>query len=273
MVFRPTVRYGIHKTVTTEQKKTIEVEYFNRVVRVTLKRPDVLNALNTELRRELIDSLREIDQSADVGCIILTGEGRAFAAGADIAELANKSHLDACREDLLADWQGFTQLRTPTIAAVNGYALGGGCELAMMCDIIIASEQAKFGQPEIKLGLIPGMGGTQRLTSLIGKARAMDMILTGRMMDATEALQAGLVARLFPADTLLDEAMSIAVTIAGYSKHTAIAAREAVDHSLECSLAAGLLYERRNYHSLWATDDAKEGMQAFLQKREPVFRH
>ncbi len=273
MAFRPTVRYGIHETVTTKQMKTIELEHINRVVRVTLKRPEVLNALNSELRRELIGALHEVDQSSDVGCIVLTGEGRAFAAGADIAELASKTHRDACREDLLADWQGFAQLRTPTIAAVNGYALGGGCELALMCDIIIASENARFGQPEIKLGLIPGMGGTQRLTKLIGKARAMDMILTGRMMDAAEALQTGLVARLFPADTLLKEAMTMAATIAGYSKHTAIAAREAVDQSLECSLAAGLLYERRNYHALWATDDAKEGMAAFLEKRDPVFRH
>jgi enoyl-CoA hydratase len=252
---------------------TIELERHERVVCVTLNRPEVLNALNAELRREMISALQEIDQNTDVGCIVVTGKGRAFAAGADIEELASKSHLDACRENLLADWQGFAGLRTPTIAAVNGYALGGGCELAMMCDIIIASEAAKFGQPEIKLGLIPGMGGTQRLASLIGKAKAMDMILTGRMMDAREALQAGLISQIFPAATLLDEAMAMAATIAGYSKHTAIAAREAVDQSLECGLSAGVLYERRNYHSLWATEDAKEGMRAFLEKREAVFNH
>jgi enoyl-CoA hydratase len=251
---------------------TIEIQHRERVVCVTLNRPDVLNALNAELRQELIGTLQEMDQSPDVGCIVVTGRGRAFAAGADIEELAGKSHLQVCREDLLADWQGFANLRTPTIAAVNGYALGGGCELAMMCDMIIASDNARFGQPEIKLGLIPGMGGTQRLTRLIGKAKTMDMILTGRMMDAAEALQAGLVSRIYPADTLVEEAMNIATTIAGFSKHSAIAARESVDHSLECGLAAGLIYERRNYHSLWATDDAHEGMQAFLERREAKFQ-
>lgn len=253
--------------------KTIEIQNYGRVVCITLNRPEVLNALNAEMRQELIASLQAMDSSLDVGCILLTGKGRAFAAGADISELASTSHLDACRNDLLADWSGFAALRTPTIAAVNGYALGGGCELAMMCDTILASENAKFGQPEIKLGLIPGMGGTQRLTHLIGKAKAMDMILTGRMMDATEALQSGLVARVYPTETLITQALAMATTIAGYSKHTAIAAREAVEQSQECGISAGLMYERRNYHSLWATRDAQEGMHAFLEKREPHFEH
>lgn len=251
---------------------TIQVEQHDRVVLVRLNRPEKLNALNSELRCELLRVMQPLDRDPGVGCFVITGSERAFAAGADIGELASKSYAEVQQEDLLADWQQIAALRTPKIAAVAGYALGGGCELAMMCDLIYAADSAKFGQPEIKLGLIPGMGGSQRLTKLVGKAKAMDLILTGRMMDADEAERAGLVARVFPAAELLPETLAAAQTIAGYSKPTAIVAREAVDQALEVGLRDGLLFERRGYHALWATQDAQEGMAAFLEKREPRFR-
>ena len=252
---------------------TILIERKGRVVIVQLNRPKVLNALNTETMHELLTAMQPLDRDPEVGCFILTGSERAFAAGADIKELASKSYIDLIHEDFLAGWQAFAALRTPKIAAVAGYALGGGCELAMMCDMIFAADTAKFGQPEIKLGLIPGMGGSQRLTRLVGKAKAMDMILTGRTIDAEEAERAGLVSRIIPADKLMEETLAAAETIAGYGKPAAIAAREAVNQALEGSLQEGILFERRIYHALWATEDAQEGMQAFIEKRDPDFKN
>ena len=249
----------------------ILIERRGRVAIVRLNRPHVLNALNADVMREMVESLRPLDQDPDIGCFIITGSDRAFAAGADIKEMEAKSYMDMFQEDYFAGWDGFTALRTPKIAAVSGYALGGGCELAMMCDMIYAADTAKFGQPEIKLGVIPGIGGSQRLTKLIGKAKAMDMILTGRMMDAEEAEQSGLVARVVPTERLLDETLEAARTIASYGKPAAMVAREAVDRALELSLREGLLFERRTFHALFATQDQKEGMRAFIEKREPAF--
>lgn len=251
---------------------SISVERKGRVVIVRLNRPQVLNALNSEVMHDMISTMQTLDRDPDVGCFIVTGSDRAFAAGADIMELEAKSYQDMYREDFLSGWEAFAALRTPKIAAVSGYALGGGCELAMMCDMIFASETAKFGQPEIKLGLIPGMGGSQRLTRLVGKSKAMDLILTGRMMGAEEAERAGLVARVIPDDKLMEETLAAAEAIAAHSKRAAIAAREAVDRALELSLREGILFERRTYHALWATQDAKEGMRAFIEKREPDFK-
>jgi enoyl-CoA hydratase len=249
----------------------IKVEQRDRVVTVHLHRPAVLNALNTELMTELVDALRPLDRDPGVGCFVITGSERAFAAGADIREMAPKSAVEMFAEDFFAGWDGFTALRTPKVAAVAGYALGGGCELAMMCDLIYAADSARFGQPEITLGVIPGIGGTQRLTRLVGKAKAMDMILTGRLMDATEAEQAGLVARVFPADRLLAETMAAAEKIAAAGKLAAMTAREAVDRALEVGLREGLLFERRVFHALFATEDQTEGMRAFLEKRPARF--
>ena len=251
---------------------SIQLERRGRVVVIRLNRPEVLNALNSTLMNELVTSMQALDRDPDVGCFVLTGSEKAFAAGADIKELASKSYMDMFHEDFFAPWDNFTALRTPKIAAVLGYALGGGCELAMMCDMIFAADTARFGQPEIKLGLIPGMGGSQRLTRLIGKARAMDLILTGRTLGAEEAERAGLVARVIPAAQLMEQTLVAAETIAAYSKTATIAAREAVDRALEGSLREGILFERRTYYALWATADAGEGMRAFMEKREPVFR-
>lgn len=251
---------------------TILVERQGRVAIMRLNRPKVLNALNAEMMRDLVTAMQALDRDPGVGCFVITGSERAFAAGADIKELASKSYTEMLQEDFFAGWDAFTALRTPKIAAVSGYALGGGCELAMMCDMIIAADTAKFGQPEIKLGLIPGMGGSQRLTKLVGKAKAMDMILTGRMMDAAEAERAGLAARVIPAAQLMEETLAAAQTIANYSKVTAVVAREAVQQALETGLHEGILFERRTYYALWATEDANEGMQAFVEKREPVFK-
>ncbi|MCA9978462.1 MAG: enoyl-CoA hydratase [Anaerolineales bacterium] len=250
---------------------TLLIERQGRVAIIQLNRPQVLNALNSEVMWELVTAMQELDRDPDIGCFVITGSERAFAAGADIKELAAKSYLDMLREDFFAPWDTFTALRTPKIAAVSGYALGGGCELAMMCDMIFAADTAKFGQPEIKLGLIPGMGGSQRLTRLVGKAKAMDMILTGRMMGAEEAERAGLVARVIAADRFMEETLAAATTIATYSKITVVVAREAVERALEGSLREGILFERRTYYALWATEDANEGMRAFIEKREPVF--
>ncbi|MGQ0840874.1 enoyl-CoA hydratase [Actinokineospora sp.] len=249
----------------------LKIERTGRVVTVRLHRPEVLNALSTELLDELMTALRPLDRDPDVGCFLITGSDRAFAAGADIGEMAPKSAVDMFVEDFFAGWDEFAALRTPKIAAVAGYALGGGCELAMMCDFIIAADNARFGQPEIKLGVIPGIGGTQRLTGLVGKAKAMDLILTGRLMDAEEAERCGLVARVVPADRLLAEATAAATTVASYSKPATMVAREAVDRALEVGLADGLLFERRTFHALFATDDQTEGMRAFLDKRPPRF--
>lgn len=251
---------------------TIDIKKTGRVVLVTLNRPDALNALNTEMMKEMVSELTPLDKDPGVGCFVITGSDKAFAAGADIKEMVSLDYMDLFYEDFFAAWRGIAQLRTPKIAAVSGYALGGGCELAMMCDFIIASKSAKFGQPEIKLGVIPGMGGSQRLTKLVGKSKAMDLVLTGRMMDADEAERAGLVSRIVENDKLLDEAMDAASTIASYGKASVMIAREAVDRALEGSLQEGLLYERRVFHSLFATEDQKEGMAAFAEKRTPNFK-
>jgi enoyl-CoA hydratase len=251
---------------------TLKIERHDRVVTVRLHRPHALNALSGELLAELLDALRPLDRDPDVGCFVVTGSEKVFAAGADIKEMAGKSAVDMAAEDYFADWEEFAALRTPKIAAVNGYALGGGCELAMMCDLIIAGESAVFGQPEIKLGVIPGIGGTQRLTRMVGRAKAMDLILTGRTMNAREAEAAGLVSRVVPDDRVLPEAMEAAATIASYGRPAVRAARESVDRALETGLRDGLLFERRVFHALFATEDQKEGMSAFKEKRTPVFK-
>ncbi|MGI9611672.1 MAG: enoyl-CoA hydratase-related protein [Acidimicrobiales bacterium] len=252
--------------------QTIKLERHDRVVLVRIHRPDALNALNRTVLTEIVDALTPLDSDPSVGCFVITGGERAFAAGADIKEMEHRSHMELYHDNFLGGWDAFVALRTPKLAAVSGYALGGGNELAMMCDTIYAADDARFGQPEIKLGLIPGMGGTQRLTRLVGKAKAMDMILTGRMTTASEAEQAGLVARVFPADRLIDEVLAIAATIASYGKGTAMLARDAVNQSLEGPLGAGLQFERHVYHSIFSTDDAAEGIAAFVEKRDPEFK-
>jgi len=254
--------------MTTE---TIIVERRGRVGIVRLNRPQALNALNATLRNELLGAVEAFDADADVGCILITGSDKAFAAGADIKEMADKSYIDIFRADYAADYERLTRVRKPVIAAVAGFALGGGCELAMMCDFIIAADNAKFGQPEIKLGIIPGIGGTQRLARAVGKAKAMDLILTGRMMDAAEAERSGLVARVVPAASLMEEAIKAAETIAAMSQPSLLAAKEAVNRSFETSLAEGVRFERRVFHALFATKDRKEGMAAFIEKRPPRF--
>lgn len=259
--------------MTSKQYETIEVERHDKVVLVTLSREPALNALNKQLTDEVIDALSDYDQDPEVGCFVLTGKGKAFAAGADIKEMASKSYDQTFYENMFAKWDLFAGMRTPKIAAVNGFALGGGCELAMMCDIIFASENAKFGQPEIKLGVIPGMGGSQRLTRLIGRAKAMDMILTGRMMDAEEAERSGLVARIFAADKLVEESLNTAAQIASMGRMAAMTAIEAIDRAEHTSLSEGILFERRLFHSLFATADQKEGMAAFMDKRAANFKN
>jgi enoyl-CoA hydratase len=251
--------------------ETIIVERRGRVGIVRLNRPQALNALNATLKNELLAAVETFDAAADVGCILLTGSDKAFAAGADIKEMADKSYIDMSRADYAGDYERLTRVRKPLIAAVAGFALGGGCELAMLCDFIIAADNAKFGQPEIKLGIIPGIGGTQRLTHAVGKAKAMDMILTGRMMDAAEAERSGLVARVVPAASLMEEAIKVAETIAALSEPSLIAAKEAINRSFETSLAEGVRFERRTFHALFATKDRKEGMTAFVEKRPPRF--
>ena len=249
----------------------LKIERNGRVVTARLHRPEVLNALSSELMRELVGALQPLDRDPEVGCFVITGSERVFAAGADIREMAPKSSIEMFDEDYFAGWDAFAALRTPKLAAVCGYALGGGCELAMMCDLVFAAHDAVFGQPEIKLGVIPGIGGTQRLTRLVGKAKAMDLILTGRTMDATEAERCGLVARIYPAERLMHEAAAAAAVIASSSKPALMAAREAVDRALEVGLREGALFERRLFHALFASQDQKEGMSAFLEKRAPDF--
>jgi len=251
--------------------QTIIVERRGRVGIVRLNRPQALNALNVTLKDELLGAVEAFDADANVGCILMTGSDKAFAAGADIKEMADQTYIDIFRADYTADYERLARVRKPIIAAVAGFALGGGCELAMMCDLIIAADNAKFGQPEIKLGVIPGIGGTQRLTRAVGKAKAMDLILTGRMMDAAEAERSGLVARVVPAASLMEEAMKVAETIAAMSQPSLIAAKEAVNRSFETSLAEGVRFERRVFHALFATKDRKEGMAAFIEKRRPRF--
>jgi enoyl-CoA hydratase len=252
--------------------ETILVTRDDRVGTITLNRPKALNALNSQVMNEVVSAAAEFDSDPGIGAIIVTGSGeKAFAAGADIKEMADLSFADVFSSDFFAAWSKFAATRTPTIAAVAGYALGGGCELAMMCDLVFASETARFGQPEITLGVIPGIGGTQRLTKLVGKAKAMDLILTGRVLDAAEAERAGLVSRVLPADRLMPEALAAAATIASFGKVAAMAAREAVDRALEVGLREGILFERRSFHALFATEDQSEGMRAFLEKRQPRF--
>jgi len=253
--------------------QTILVDHQDRVATITLNRPDALNALNAQVMTEVTTAAAELDADPGVGAIIVTGSAKAFAAGADIKEMSALSFADVFSADYFAAWAKFAAVRTPTIAAVSGYALGGGCELAMMCDLLIAADTAKFGQPEIKLGVLPGMGGSQRLTRAIGKAKAMDLILTGRNMDAAEAERSGLVSRLVPADELLREAQAVATTIAQMSLSAARMAKEAVNRAFESPLSEGLLYERRLFHSAFATDDQSEGMAAFIAKRAPNFTH
>jgi len=241
---------------------------------ITLNRPKQLNALNDQLMNELGSALQNFDSDADIGCIVITGSEKAFAAGADIAAMAHYSFADVYKGDYITrNWETLRSIRKPVIAAVSGFALGGGCELAMMCDFIIAADNAKFGQPEIKLGIIPGAGGTQRLPRAVGKAKAMDMALTGRMMDATEAERAGLVSRVVAADKLMDETLGAALTIAGFSQVAVMAAKEAVNRAFESSLSDGMLFERRMFHALFATADQKEGMAAFIEKRPAQFKH
>jgi len=244
-----------------------------RVGFVTIDRPQALNAVDTEVMEGLLGAVAAFDRDEDIGCIVLTGAGKAFIAGADIKEMADKSFLDMYVADTQSAWETLASTRTPMVAAVNGFALGGGCEIAMICDFIIAAETAKFGQPEIKLGVIPGWGGTQRLARAVGKAKAMDLILTGRMMDAREAEACGLVARVVPADRLMEDALAAAETIAAYSKPSVLAAKESVNRAFETTLAEGIRFERRLFHALFSTEDQKEGMKAFAEKREPVFRH
>ncbi|WP_299547791.1 enoyl-CoA hydratase [uncultured Tateyamaria sp.] len=253
--------------------ETIIVEVENHIAKVTLNRPDALNALNDQLLSELADALGGCQANDKVRCIVITGSEKAFAAGADIAMMKDKSYTEVFTEDLFGpETDAIVRVRKPMIAAVSGYALGGGCELAMMCDFIIASDTAKFGQPEINLGVMAGIGGTQRLTRAVGKAKAMDMSLTGRFMDAEEAERSGLVSRVVPAKKLMDEAMSAAEKIAEKSMISVMAVKEAVNRSFETPLREGLLFERRVFHSLFATEDQKEGMTAFLEKREAQFR-
>jgi enoyl-CoA hydratase len=221
---------------------------------------------------ELVQAIDAFEADEAIGCLLITGSEKAFAAGADIKEMADKTFIEAYLGNFAADWHAPTRARKPIVAAVAGFALGGGCELAMQCDIIIAADNAKFGQPEIKLGVIPGIGGTQRLTRAVGKAKAMDLILTGRMMDAAEAERANLVARVVPAANLMDEAMKAADTIANMSLPSVLAGKEAVNRAFESSLAEGVVFERRIFHALFATEDQKEGMQAFIEKREAQFR-
>ncbi|MDR2153831.1 MAG: enoyl-CoA hydratase [Burkholderiaceae bacterium] len=241
---------------------------------ITLNRPKQLNALSGELMRELGRALKDYDADPAIGCIIVTGSEKAFAAGADISAMAHYSFTDVYRDDFITrDWETMRGIRKPVIAAVSGFALGGGCELAMMCDFIIAADNARFGQPEIKLGVIPGAGGTQRLPRAIGKAKAMDMALTARLITADEAERAGLVSRVVPQDKLMDEALGAALTICGFGQLAVMAAKESVNRAFEGTLADGLMFERRLFHGLFATSDQKEGMDAFLSKREPVFKH
>lgn len=253
--------------------ENILVERRGKVGLITLNRPQALNALNAALIDELIKAVALYDADEEIGCIVLTGSKKAFAAGADIKEMQPLSYMDAYKKDLFAEAGELSQCRTPLIAAVSGYALGGGCELAMLCDFILAGDNAKFGQPEINLGVMPGIGGTQRLTRFVGKSKAMEMCLTGRMMDAEEAERSGLVSRIVPADALLDEALKAADTIADKSQPVAAMTKEAVNRVYETTLSEGIRFERRVFHSLFATEDQAEGMAAFIDKREPNFKN
>ncbi|MFC9251855.1 enoyl-CoA hydratase [Amycolatopsis thailandensis] len=255
-----------YETITVERPT-------DRVALITLNRPKALNALNLRVMREVTEAAAGLGEDPEVGAIVLTGSAKAFAAGADIKEMQPQSFSDVYAADWFAGWDALSRVRVPLIAAVSGYALGGGCELAMMCDVLIAAENAKFGQPEITLGVIPGMGGSQRLTRAIGKAKAMDLCLTGRMIDAAEAERSGLVSRVVPTESLLDDALAVAKKIASMSRPAAMMVKEAVNQAFESGLADGLRFERRLFHGTFATQDQKEGMAAFTEKREPKFLH
>lgn len=252
--------------------ETIIAETRGQVALITLNRPDALNALNARIVSEIGAALDGYEADPKIGAIVITGSEKAFAAGADVKEMQAKTYIEAYREDFIGSWDRVARCRKPVIAAVAGYALGGGCELAMMCDLIIAADTAKFGQPEISIGVTPGAGGSQRLTRIVGKSKAMDMCLTGRMMEAEEAERCGLVARLVPAGKLIEEALSAAEKIAGFSKPVAMMVKESVNRAYETTLAEGIRFERRVFHALFATEDQKEGMAAFIDKRSPQFK-
>lgn len=253
--------------------ETILLDRDDNVGIVTLNRPEALNALSKQLMDDMTHAMKTLDADDEIGCIVMTGSEKAFAAGADIKEMADQTFAQALLNDFIThNWEEPTRVRKPIIAAVNGYALGGGCEVAMMCDMIFAGENAKFGQPEIKLGVIPGAGGSQRLTRAIGKSKAMDMILTGRNMDAVEAERSGLVSRIYPTEDLLEESVKVAKSIANLSRLSVLLAKEAVDRSQEVSLKEGILFERRVFHSLFGTEDQREGMAAFIEKRHAEFK-
>ncbi|MGC2439088.1 MAG: enoyl-CoA hydratase [Pseudolabrys sp.] len=253
--------------------QNIVVEAKGRVGIIRLNRPQALNALNKALIDELTKVVDAFDADDKIGCMLITGNEKAFAAGADIKEMADKPFIEAYLGDFVSNWNAVAKARKPVVAAVAGFALGGGGELAMQSDIVIAADTAKFGQPEIKLGVIPGIGGTQRLAHAVGKAKAMDLILTGRMMDATEAERSGLVARVVPAASLMDEAMKVAETIANMSLPSVLAGKEAINRAFESGLSEGMAFERRIFHSLFATEDQKEGMKAFVEKRAPKWKN
>lgn len=253
--------------------ETILTEKRGKVGLITLNRPDALNALNSKLITELNSAVDEFEGDEGVGCLVITGSERAFAAGADIKEMQPQSFIDVFLTDFISTWERVTRCRKPVIAAVAGYALGGGCELAMMCDFIIAADNAKFGQPEITLGITPGAGGTQRLTRFVGKSKAMEMVLTGRMMDAAEAERSGLVSRVVPIADLMKEAMKAADKIAAMSLPAVLIAKEDVNRAYETTLSEGIRFERRMFHALFATEDQKEGMAAFAEKRPPQFKN
>ncbi|WP_249692651.1 enoyl-CoA hydratase [Stappia sp. WLB 29] len=253
--------------------ENIRVEKRGRVALVTLNRPKALNALNSELIAELNAALALFESDDKIGCVVLTGSETAFAAGADIKEMSSLSFVEAYKTDFITSWDQVSRFRKPIVAAVAGYALGGGCELAMMCDFILAADNAKFGQPEITLGVMPGAGGTQRLTRFVGKSKAMEMCLTGRMMDAAEAERSGLVSRVVPLDELLEEALRVAEKIADFSLPIAMMTKESVNRAYETTLAEGVRFERRVFHSMFATDDQTEGMNAFVEKRAPQFKN
>jgi enoyl-CoA hydratase len=253
--------------------RTIEIERHGRAMVLRLNRPEALNALNAELIAEIDAALSDSEKDPEIGCVVLTGSEKAFAAGADIKEMRDKNFVEAFLEDFLGRWDAVARARKPIIAAVSGFALGGGCELAMMCDFILASETAQFGQPEIKLGVMPGAGGTQRLTRAVGKAKAMELCLTGRMMGAEEAERAGLVARILPAAELLPDAIKTAQRVAAMSTPAVLSVKDAINRAFETSLAEGVRFERRAFHALFSTHDQKEGMTAFVEKRSPSFQN
>jgi enoyl-CoA hydratase len=259
--------------MTETEYHTMRLERHDRVAVVTLNRPEALNALNLEMMTEVTQACADLDRDPGIGCIVLTGSAKAFAAGADIKEMQPRSYQDMYEANWFAGWDALTRVRTPLVAAVAGYALGGGCELAMLCDTIVAADNARFGQPEVKLGILPGMGGTQRLTRLVGKAKAMDLCLTGRTMEADEAERAGLVSRVVPAADLLEEAISVAATVASMSKPVTMMITESIDRAYETTLTEGVRFERRVFHATFATNDQKEGMTAFIEKRLPQFTH